>query len=301
MSGPCAYHQKGEAGTYLLETELVRTFRNQDGLLQAVGTFPCTYSRDKPHPVASIASRRIARFRRHLQGGIELWKSRGRALTYVVVAVRTKDGRPVVNLRYATQRFIQKLRRKGLALEYLRVVEPNGAGITNHANLVIASKGELPSKHELKDTWAASTYGTSYELESAQVQDVGMLSRYLSKFLGSYLSKSFEGRGEATGEGGNPAEGGLDSRYQNATRATRVTDYVTTSRNWLPVGAEKEWKRLFVECAVIWLCDRGFFHTDLRDTTERWLEWVVLTGPRRGSGGTEGAPGMRTSKQEVIA
>jgi hypothetical protein len=192
--------------------------------------------------------------------------------TYVVVAARTKDGRTVVPLRYATQRFIQKLRREGYRIEFGKVKEPNSRRIVNHANLVIMSDRPLPSKHVLKDMWAGSTYGTSFELESAPVTDVGMLARYLSKFLGSYLTKTWTGEG--TGQQASPAEGGLDSRYQNATVQTRVSEYVTWSRGWLPVGAEKEWKRLFVENAVVWLCDRGFFHTDLRDTSVKWIEWL---------------------------
>lgn len=245
----------------------VSLFRNQDGLLQARGVFPCTFRKYNdageiiPHPVPSVAGRRIARFRRNLEGGIHRWRARGRSIVYVVVAMRydRSTGKLAGNLRYATQRFVQILRRRGYLFEYIQVKEPNGSGIENHSNFVLAVKGATPSKREMKDVWAHATYGTSFELESAPVEDVGGVSRYLAKFLGSYLSKSF------------PGEAGLDS----TSRMQRPESYVSKSRDWLPMGATKEWSRLFVENAVVWTCDRGFFHTDLRDTTVKWLDWVA--------------------------
>lgn len=166
------------------------------------------------------------------------------------------------------QRFIQKLRRKGIELEYARVTEESHAGVRNHAHLVIASRGELLGDHDLKDLWASSTYGTSFEVKSAKVSDVGVVSRYMSKALGSYMSKSFP---EAGGRG-------LDSGYQNATARTRVTAYATFSRGWLPEGSEVEWKRLFRENAYVWLCDRGFYHTEIGDTSVKWLSWLDRQG-----------------------
>lgn len=176
-------------------------------------------------------------------------------------------GEVAAPLRGCVQRLVQTLRRRKLVIEYLRVIEPTQAGVRNHAHLVLAAKGgELLAEHALKDIWAHATYGTSYEVKlvPASSLDVGWLSRYLSKALGSYLSKSFPGA-----EGG-----GLDSSCQNAT----ANDYVSSSRGWLPVGSEKEWKRLFRENAFIWLCDRGFYHTNLGDTGVKWLNWIDSQG-----------------------
>ncbi len=274
-------------GTLLAPLETEERFWNdpsRGGMKVRFGTYPCTFDRERPHPVASIAGRRIARFRRHLEGGIQYHQGRGARILYVVIAMRYDQltGRLRGNLRYSTQRFIQKLRRGGLRVEYLRVVEPNESGVKNHANLVMAVYGEVPTKHEMKDAWAAATYGTSFELESSRVQDVGQLSAYLSKFLGAYLSKTLDESGpdvDSVPEGAHSAEGasspvGLDNRYHNATASTRVSEYVTSSRDWLPLGAEKEWKRLFRENAYFWTCDRGFVHTTLGETGPKWLAWI---------------------------
>jgi hypothetical protein len=178
-------------------------------------------------------------------------------------------GRLKGNLRYSTQRFIQKLRRKGIKLEYAMVKETTAKGTRNHAHLVIASRGELPNDHGLKDVWAAATYGTSFEVQSAEVKDVGVVSRYMAKAMGAYMAKGFDAVSVPEAEGG-----GLDSGYQNATGKTRVSAYATFSRGWLPKGATDEWKRLFRENAFFWLCDRGFFHTNLGDTAVKWLGWI---------------------------
>lgn len=229
-----------------------------------IGQLPCTFSSDRPHPVASIEGRRLARFRRSLEGGIRFARKRGLSVRFVTLAMRYDPltGELKGDLRYCTQRFIQKLRRKRIDLEYARVTEETKVGVRNHAHLVIASRGELPADHDLKDLWASSTYGSSFEVRSVTVKDVGVISRYMAKALGSYMSKSF------------PAEGGLDSSYQNATGKTRVTAYATFSRGWLPKGATNEWKRLFRENAFFWLCDRGFYHTNLGDTSVKWFAWI---------------------------
>lgn len=170
-------------------------------------------------------------------------------------------------LRYAVQRFVQILRRRGYKLEFKRVVEPNTRGVKNHANLVFAFDGAAPDNHYLKGVWMKATEGSSFEVASAPVKDVGQLSRYLAKYLSGYLAKTLD------------SPGGLDSNVHNATRK-RVETYVSESRGWLPVGSEKEWKRLFVENAVIWTCTRGFFHTDLRDTSVKWYAWLMRQSVR---------------------
>lgn len=246
----------------LLQTETRRFVINQEhGLRQLLGTFPCTYPLGTPHPVASVEGRRLARFRRHFEGGVRYKVRGGSAIYFLTLAMRYEKGVLKGDLRYSTQRFIQTLRRKGLSLEYLRVIESTQAGVRNHAHLILSVKGgELPPEHELKDIWAHSTYGSSFEVKLYPAnQDIGWLSRYLSKALGSYLSKSFP---EASS-----GERGLDSSCQNATN-------VSTSRGWLPKGAEHEWKRLFRENAFIWSCSRGFYHTDLGETSPKWLNWI---------------------------
>jgi len=235
------------------------------GMRVKVGTFPCTFPRDQPHPVASADGRRFARFRRHIEGGIEYARGRGYSIHFVTLAMRYDVGTGELkgDLRYSTQRFIQILRRKGLELEYLRVVETTQAGVTNHAHLVLAVKGDFPPEHDLKDAWAHATKGSSYQVKSIRANaDVGWLSRYLSKALGSYLSKSFP---EAEGRG-------LDGSDRNAT----VQAHVSTSRGWLPTGAESKWVEFFHKNAFFWLCDRGFWHTDMGETGKRWLEWINL-------------------------
>src|SRR6266852_1987645 len=175
---------KLESSAQLLDVEIrYRIDPERGGMKVRLGTLPCTFRKDVSHPVGSVEGRRIGRFRRHLEGGIRYQQKLGAAIYYVVVAMRYDEltGRLKGNLRYSTQRFIQMLRRKGVKLEYLRVVEPNGRGVKNHANLVLAVKGDLPSKHELKDTWSTATYGSSFELESSRVKDAGSLATYLSK------------------------------------------------------------------------------------------------------------------------
>lgn len=217
--------------------------------------------------MSSKEGRRLAKFRRDLEGGIGYAKGRGWNLRFVTLAMAYNPATGYLkgNLRHSTQRFIQKLRRRVGSLEYARVTEETHAGVRNHAHLVIASRGGLPSDHGLKDVWASSTYGTSFEVKSAKVADVGVVSRYMSKALGSYMSKSFP---EAEGRG-------LDSSYVNATR---VTAYATFSRGWLPKGARTKWSELFRENAFIWNCDRGFYHTDLGDTSVKWLAWLDRQG-----------------------
>ena len=231
-----------------------------------VGTFPCTFRSDQPHPVGSIEARRLARFRRHIEGGIRYQEKGGATVYFLTLAMRydRSTGHLKGDLRYSTQRFIQILRRKGLSIEYLRVIESTAQGAKNHAHLVLAVKGELPPEHDLKDVWSRATYGTSFEVKNIRAnQDIGWLSRYLSKALGSYLMKNqFPEGSEATG--------GLDGSYHNAT----VKNHVSTSRGWLPVGAEAEWKHLFRKNAFFWMCDRGFYHTDLGKTTSKWLNWI---------------------------
>lgn len=171
-----------------------------------------------------------------------------------------------VDLRYSVQRFIQLLRRAGYECEYNQVKEASSSEVKNHSNLVIAFRGAVPTHEQLKDFWAHATYGTSYQVYQRPVYDIGGLARYLSK----YLSKQLEEE---------PApEAPLDRGYQIAT-PSRATDYVSRSRGWLPIGAEKEWKRLFIEYAVIWLCDRGFYHTDCKETWDRWLSWLLSQPP----------------------
>jgi len=274
-------------------------FNQERGLRQLLGTLPCPYARDQPHPISSVDGRKFARFRRRIEGGTRYQARRGRKISFVTLAMKygVENGELAVEgrdaLRKSIQRFIQMLRRrfyKGLceglpkwkvqqhrtaflerasrSIEYLDVKECTDAGVTNHGHLVIASYGDLPSEHEMKDMWATATYGTSYEVKSvpASTLDVGWLTRYLSKALGSYLSKSM-GDPEAEGRG-------LDRSCQNATDSGRISDHVSTSRGWLPHGAQKEWSRLFKECAFIWTCDRGFFHTNMGSTGARWLEWL---------------------------
>src|ERR1019366_6551154 len=187
------------------------------------------------------------------------------------------------------QRFIQALRRgerpegwrrkrdgdvwkrAPLKVKNMRVVEPNEAGVVNHANLVLATNGPMPSKHELKAVWAHVTYGTSFELDSNEVKEGGtrQLSNYLAKFLGRYLSKTLDGGVGAGGED-SPAEGGARTSDGNATRL-RVSNYVSSSRDWLPEGAQDEWVSTFVENAYFWRCDRGFYHTEMGQTMPKWL------------------------------
>jgi hypothetical protein len=292
----------------LLEpTQVFRTELDRGGMRVLQGIFPCTFKGEiSEHPVATIAGRRIARFRRHIEGGIRYHVKRGRTIYFTTVAMRynLQSGDLAVHLNdlktlrdpmhYCVDRFIQILRRgerwpkaerllKGewkripVEVEYLRVLESTQEGVTNHAHLVLAVRGEMPSEHDLKDVWSRATYGTSFEVKNYKAHpDIGELTRYLSKALGSYLSKSFPEGAEAT-EGSSRPEG-LDQRYQIATGKGRVSDYVSTSRNWLPEGAEREWKRLFKECAWFWLCDKGFYHTDLGDTSVRWLEWIDRQG-----------------------
>ena len=309
----------------LEEPQEVRTFFNQQlGLNQLYGTFPCLFDRNRPHPVASVEGRRLARFRRKLEAGIVVPRERGYRVRFLTLAMRydVDTGKTEGNLRYSTQRFIQKLRRKGIELEYARVTELTAAGARNHVHLVVVSKQELPGDHDLKDLWAASTYGTSYQVQSAEVKDVGVVARYMAKALGAYMTKQgpegldssdqtataktalqtdknvsnetlvhesgINEASETSHRGGSKdvsvepsgTRGGQEipshevERLQKETPRLRVSTYATFSRGWLPTGAESEWKRIFVERAVIWCCDRGFFHTDLRDTNERWYDWL---------------------------
>lgn len=233
------------------------------GMRILVGTLPCTYSKDLPHPIATVEGRRIARFRRNLEGGMRYAKEKGWSITFVTLAMRYDEtGNTKGDLRYSVQRFVQKLRRTGITLEYSRVTEETTVGVRNHAHLVIASNRGLPGEHDLKDVWASVTYGTSYQIKRAMVNDFGVVSRYMAKALGSYMAKSFK----------NPE--GLDSSYLNATDKPRVSTYATFSRGWLPAGASTEWVNLFKKHAYFWLCDRGFYHTELGDTMIRWLGWV---------------------------
>jgi len=220
----------------------------------------------------STYDRRLARFRRHIEAGVKCQVKDGARIYFLTLAMRydRETGVLAVHLdhlkhprdpmHYCVDRFMQIIRRRNLSIEYLRVVESTKEGVKNHAHIVLAVKGgDLPGEHELKNVWSHATYGTSYEVKAYPAnQDVGWLTRYLSKALGSYLSKEIV----------DPE--GLDGRCQNATPA----NYVSTSRGWLPEGAEKAWKRLFMENAFIWTCDRGFYHTDLGDTSVKWYAWL---------------------------
>lgn len=238
-------------------------FNQQMGMNQLPGVHPCIFDRARDHPLPTAEGRRFARFRRRIEAGIRYQRGRGRTVYFLTLAMRYDrgTGRLKGNLRYSTQRFVQMLRRSGRSVEYLRVIESTAEGVKNHAHLVLAVDGEMPSDHAVKSMWARATYGSSFEAKAIRASpDVGQLTRYLSKALGSYLSKSFP-----------DAEGvGLDRSDRSAT----VRDHVSTSRGWMPDGAEAKWKELFRENAFIWLCDRGFYHTDLGETSVKWLRWV---------------------------
>jgi hypothetical protein len=212
-------------------------------------------------------------------------------------------------LHYATQRWVQSLRRgkhvrgwKKIAvalelgfgstdpilwerppvkLQLMCVMEPTAMGVFNHANLVIASEGPLPPDSVLSDIWAHSTYGTSYNVltSAVRVEDEGRMASYLAKNLGNYLSKTLEeeeaeGEGE---EGDTGAEGAVQKSVEIATRK-RVSNYVSTSRDWLPYGHQWHWLKYFKEKAYFWRCDRGFYHTEATDARRAWFSWLKRQG-----------------------
>ena len=198
-------------------------------------------------------------------------KTNSMRVDYVVLTLRYDKSTGVVsaNLKESVNRFVQLLRRMGLSFEYFRVVEPTAAGVVNHANLVIRWNSDpgrsLPgvldelegrltfSPRLVSDLWKRATLGTSCVVYSQPVELDGSGTwkgspEGLVSYLSKYLSKSI-------GDSGS--------------------HYISHSRNWLPRGSTVEWKTLFVEHAVRYCCDRGFWHTDVTAVLPRWLSWVV--------------------------
>jgi len=273
---------------------------------------PCTFDYSKPHPVSTVDGRRIGKFKRNLEAFIEYWRARGWNVSYSVLAMRydKRTGELAVKgdrvLHYGVQRFLQGVERrcmvqghrKGerrlkrearghfcehLKVEYVCVMEPTEEGVYNHANLVIASNGPLPSDSVLSDIWAHSTYGTSYNVSTSIVkrEKQAGLASYLAKNLGNYLSKTMqEGEEEGRVEQGGEETGAEGAAWKSDRIATRkrVSNYVSHSRGWLPYGAQEEWKRLFVQEAYFWRCDRGFYHTEMGQTMPKWLGWLRRQG-----------------------
>jgi hypothetical protein len=239
-------------------------------LLQDLDPRPCPYGPDRAHPTPSHA-RRLSRYRRNLLAGVRIAKARLRRVDYLVLTLRYEKSSGVLsaNLKESVNRFVQLLRRMNYSFEYFRVVEPTAAGVVNHANLVIRwnedprwnspdvlvrMKGRLVFSPRLVSAlWNRATLGTSSVVYSQPVELDGSdtwkgTPEGLVSYLSKYLSKSI-------GDSGS--------------------NYVSHSRSWLPQGSTGKWKNLFVEYAVRYCCDRGFWHTDVSAVLPRWLSWVV--------------------------
>lgn len=186
----------------------------------------------------------------------------------VTVSYDIVTGVLAADLKDSVNRFTQLLRRLGFKFEYFRVVEPTARGVVNHANLVIrwdappervlpgvlvTMNGHLTFSPTLvSELWRRATMGTSYVVYSEPVFLDGSDSwqgtpEGLVSYLSKYLSKSIGGS----------------------------KGYVSHSRNWIPKGSTAEWKRLFVEFAVRYTCNRGYWHTDVSAVVPKWLAWVV--------------------------
>jgi hypothetical protein len=245
-----------------------------EGLLQDLDVRPCPLGPDRVHPTPSHA-RRLSRYRRNLLAGVRIAKDECERVDYIVLTLRydKETGGLAANLKDSVNRFTQILRRMGFSFEYFRVVEPTAAGVVNHANLVIrwteAPTRVLPhvlvrmnnrlvfSPRLVSSLWSRATLGTSSVVYSQPVYLDGSDSwrgtpEGLVSYLSKYLSKSI----------GDPG-----------------SSYVTHSRNWLPIGSSAEWKRLFVEYAVRYVCDRGFWHTDVSDVLSHWFLWLTSQRP----------------------
>lgn len=109
-----------------------------EGLLQDLDARPCPYGSHGEHPTPSHA-RRLSRYRRNLLAGVRIAKAKSMRVDYLVLTIRYDKSSGVLsaNLEDSVNRFVQLLRRVGFSFEYFRVVEPTGAGIVNHANLVV--------------------------------------------------------------------------------------------------------------------------------------------------------------------
>lgn len=240
------------------------------GILEDLDTRPCPYGPDRAHPSPSDA-RRLSRYRRNLQAGARIAKAMSLRVDYFVLTVRYDKSSGVlsVNLKESVDRFVQLLHRKGFSFEYFRVVEPTSVGVVNHANLIVRWN-EDPRRNSpnvvmrmggravfsprlVSALWNRATLGTSSVVYSQPVELDGSdtwigTPEGLVSYLSKYLSKSI---GESR------------------------SHYVSHSRNWLPQGSTVEWKTLFVEGAVRYVCDRGFWHTDVSAVLPKWLSWVV--------------------------
>ena len=256
-----------------------------EGLLQDLDTRPCPLGPDRVHPTPSHA-RRLSRYRRNLLAGVRVAKDECERVDYIVLTLRYDRGTGTLSadLKDSVNRFTQLLRRMGFRFEYFRVVEPTSAGVVNHANLVVRwteppsqvsphvlvrMNGRLVfSPRLVSSLWSRATLGTSSVVYSQPVELDGSDSwRGTPDGLVSYLSK-----------------------YLSKSIGDTGSSYVTHSRDWLPAGASAEWKRLFVEFAVRYVCDRGYWHTDVSEVLSRWFLW--LTHQRQS--------GFCPSRQELI-
>jgi len=265
--------------TTLLDTndtsqQVHRRIVRVEGLLQDLDVRPCPLGPDRVHPTPSHA-RRLSRYRRNLLAGVRIAKDECERVDYIVLTVRydKETGSLAANLKDSVNRFTQLLRRMGFLFEYFRVVEPTVAGVVNHANLVIRwteppsvvshnvlvrMNGRLIfSPRLVSSLWNRATLGTSSVVYSQPVELDGSDSwRGTPEGLVSYLSK-----------------------YLSKSIGDSGSSYVSHSRDWLPTGSSAEWKRLFVEFAVRYVCNRGFWHTDVSNVISRWLLWVTSQRP----------------------
>ena len=245
-----------------------------EGLLQDLDPRPCPLGPYRVHPTPSHA-RRLSRYRRNLLAGVRIAKEECERVEYIVLTLRYDKGTGALaaSLKDSVNRFTQLLRRMGFSFEYFRVVEPTAAGVVNHANLVIRWT-EAPtlvspdvlvrmgnrlvfSPRLVSSLWNRATLGTSSVVYSQPVELDGSDSwRGTPEGLVSYLSK-----------------------YLSKSIGDASSSYVTHSRNWLPTGSSAEWKRLFVEFAVRYVCDRGYWHTDVSSVLTLWLFWVTSQRP----------------------
>lgn len=240
------------------------------GLLEDLDPRPCPLGPDRAHPTPSHA-RRLSRYRRNLLGGVRIAKSQRLRVDYFVLTLRydKESGALAADLKDSVNRFVQLLRRMGFSFEYFRVVEPTAAGVVNHANMVVRWSEEparvrsdalvmlngrqVFSPRLVSSLWSRATLGTSSVVYSQPVVlDGSDAWQGTPEGLVSYLSK-----------------------YLSKSLGTSKMSYVSHSRNWLPAGSVATWKALFVEFAVRYTCDRGYWHTDVSNVLPKWLTWVV--------------------------